>query len=164
MEIWEICGDCMKLKILLQVLSSASGFSIFALSFVVSFLVLLFTSGLVLFPKLELNPFAELWMAPIIGLISLLFSFNMAVFLNNFSFQIMPSKSGAFGAAAGLLTTTCPVCSPVLIGWLGLGSIFGVLSTFNFYIGVLSVGLLGYSLWSSLYSYYCRVKKHGKGD
>jgi len=153
----------MKTKKLLNILLSPKGFSVFALSLLVSTLVLALTSGLILFPYFELNPFADPSIILIIGLISIFFSLNAAVVVHSISnSSFFVSKSGFAGAFAGLLTTTCPVCAPVFFSWLGFGSYFLFLSNFNFYIGILSIMLLIYSLWNILDDNSCKVNINGK--
>jgi hypothetical protein len=55
-----------------------------------------------------------------------------------------------------LITTACPICQPIWLVWLGLGSATAFLSEVSIYLATSSIFLLGFSLYKS--TELCEVK------
>ncbi len=129
----------------------------YALAFAFLLLVLApifaITSDILVPSTLELNPIAEMPKIVLVLGTVVLIALNLTVFFHNYEAKKNASKkTTALGAVAALFTTACPVCQPIWLVWLGLGSASAFLTDISLYVGFLSVSLLLVSLHYSLKS------------
>jgi len=115
--------------------------------FIVLAPVFALTSGLIVPPSFELNAIAELpkigMVAAIVGLLAV----NVAVLRRNMDMNADSGKAvGIFGGVAGMFTSTCAVCQPVWLIWIGFGSASAFLAEISYYIGAVSIVLLAFGL------------------
>ncbi|MEW6721757.1 MAG: hypothetical protein AB1324_00690 [Candidatus Micrarchaeota archaeon] len=116
-------------------------------------------SGAVINPwTLEINLTAEPAGIAVTGAIAALMAGNGAAMLRNMDARAaLGTGSTALGTAAALFTSACPICQPIWLVWLGLGSATAFLAEYGIYIGLLSVAMLALSLRSALRT-SCEVK------
>ena len=128
--------------------------------------VLSVTSNIVVPSVPDINPGAEPLDIVLVGLIAALISLNAAVLIHNLDARAEGGKTGVVGTIAAFFTTACPVCQPIWLVWLGLGSATAFLAEYGRYVSLASIGLLGISLHYSLKSASgtCEVKTNGKND
>ncbi|MEW6036615.1 MAG: hypothetical protein AB1529_08450 [Candidatus Micrarchaeota archaeon] len=121
------------------------------LALLVILLPLLSVSSSTIIPwTLELNPTAEAPKIAIMGAVASLMALNGAVLLHNYEAMKAAGGTTALGTLAALFTSACPVCQPIWLVWLGLGSATAFLADIGLYMGLLSLGLLVFSLHNSL--------------
>ncbi len=102
---------------------------------------------------LSLNPFAEPLRIALVAAIAAAMAVNGAILLRNFEMRMaLGGKAAAAGSAAALFASACPVCQPVWLIWLGLGSATAFLSDISLYIGAFSLLMLLVSIRQSLRS------------
>lgn len=146
-----------------EILREGNARLVFAASIVLFSVILSVTSGFVVLLPIGVNPFFEIERLAIIGVIVVLVSLNAAALAHNYSIQKKAAgKSSIFGAFAAFFTTSCPVCQPVLLVWLGFGGASAALSNYGIYIGLVSILLLLVSLHFSLKCNSCGVGQSGK--
>ena len=154
--------------------------AIFAILFgVTSNIVVIVPSALVFTSILQINPFVELPKIGLSAIIAVLMALNSTVLLHNYrnsygKNQIGNAKTGTgtdtkttfLGGFIAMFATACPVCQPIWLVWLGLGSVSGFLADFGVYFGLLSIGLLivslHYSMKSASGTCEMRNKNNGK--
>ncbi|MBI5228410.1 hypothetical protein HY988_07500 [Candidatus Micrarchaeota archaeon] len=123
--------------------------------------ILAITSDITVLPQFVLNPIADPLKILLMGIISLLIAINGSVIFHNYERAAASSKkTTVLGTVGALFTTTCPVCQPIWLVWLGFGSATAFLVELSNYLAVLSIGLLVISLNYSLKSASgrCEVK------
>lgn len=64
--------------------------------------------------------------------------------------RVNSPKSSIVGSAAGLFASSCPVCQPIWLLWLGLGPASAFLIEYNTIIAVFGIGILFFSLHRAL--------------
>ena len=111
------------------------------------------TSDVIVTSTLTLNPTSEpLQIALMFGIV-LLMALNGAVVFHNYETRKVSNKSTTLvGAVTALFTSTCPICQPVWLVWLGFGSASAFLASISLYLGLLSLAFLLVSLHYSLKS------------
>jgi hypothetical protein len=153
------------LEALTRVFSNKPSLWVFALATAVLGIVLGVTSNIIVPSALDLNPVAEHAGIGVTAVIVLLMGLNTTVLFHNVTMKAAGGGGmavlGSFGA---LFTTACPVCQPIWLVWLGLGSATAFLAEIGLYVGLFSIGLLLVSLHYSLKSATgtCEVKTDGK--
>lgn len=89
-----------------------------------------------------------------------LISLNGTITIHNYDLKKEYSKNSFLGGFIAFFASTCPVCQPIWLIWLGFGSVSAFLSGIGLYIGLLSIILLTISLYYSLKSVSsCPIKK-----
>ena len=119
------------------------------------------TSDIIIPSTLEFNPISDPMKIVLICVIVLLMSINGSVLLHNYEARkSMGKKTTILGTLTALFTTTCPVCQPIWLVWLGFGSASAFLPNISIYVALLSISLLLVSLHYSLKSMssVCEVK------
>jgi hypothetical protein len=154
----------VNLRLLGSILATSRYSLAFGLALIVVTPIISVTSNILVPSTLEINPGAEPLDMLLVGAIAGLIAINSAVLLHNFDMKAGINKGGPAGALVAFFTTACPVCQPVWLVWLGLGSATAFLAEFGRYISIMSIALLGVSLHYSLKSAsgVCEVKIHGK--
>ncbi len=111
------------------------------------------TSNILSPDGLALNPFAEPARVAVVAAIAGAMAVNGAVLMHNYDMRkAAGARTTAIGALAALFTSACPVCQPVWLVWLGLGTATAFLSDIGLYFGLLSLGMLVISIHYSLKS------------
>ncbi len=122
--------------------------------------VLAITSNILAPDGLALNPFAEPARVALMAAIAAAMAVNGAVLLHNHDMRKSAGgRTTAIGALAALFTSACPVCQPVWLVWLGLGTGTAFLSGVGLYAGAFSLAMLLVSIHYSLKSAesFCEV-------
>lgn len=104
-------------------------------------------------PLVSFNPNLTVWnAAPTILLAALsAFGFSIAAFqLGELSAIAPASKTGAIGSLMGTLASACPICQPIWLVWLGMGSMSGFLADWGGYILAASLVILTFSVHQGL--------------
>ena len=154
-----------RLEKLATILKAGKYFAVFLLLLAVLTPILAVTSNILVPPTFELNTIAEPAKIILVAIIALLMAINGAALLYRLdSKNSAPNKAGFTGALAGIFTSTCAVCQPIWLWWLGFGSASAFLADISLYIGTFSIGLLGFSLYQLLSDEACEVKPHGKNN
>ncbi len=124
------------------------------------------TSDIIVPSTLELNPIADPVKIVLMVLIVTLMALNGAVLFHNYEARKNVGKTTVLGTVGALFTTTCPVCQPIWLVWLGFGSASAFLADISIYVALLSLSLLFVSLHYSLKSVYntCEVNLNGKNS
>ena len=110
----------------------------------------------------EINPNVRVPEAALTMLIAVLCSFGvtLAVYQLFEQGKVRSSKAGIWGSLLGAFASTCPVCAPFWLVWLGLGSVSVLLISYSIYIELASVAILIYSIKSGLDSINgCKIRK-----
>ena len=109
------------------------------------------TSDIIIPSTLEFNPISDPMKIVLMSVIVLLMSINGSVLLHNYEARkSMGKKTTILGTLTALFTTTCPVCQPIWLVWLGFGSATAFLAEVSIYLSMLSIGSLLLSLHYSL--------------
>ena len=140
---------------------------LFALLLVVLIPLFAITSDVIVTSTLELNPIADPIKITLMFMIVLLLSLNGTILFHNYEARkSIGKKTTLAGTVAALFTTTCPVCQPIWLVWLGFGSASAFLADISIYIALVSISLLFISLHYSLKSVstICEVNKNGKNN
>jgi len=154
-----------RLEKLASIMRSRKYFLVFIVSFGVLAPILAVTSNILVLPTFEFNPIAEPAKIGLVAVIGLLMSLNIAALLHRVDgHNSALNKTGFAGALVGLFTSTCSVCQPIWLFWLGFGSASAFLADISFYIGTASIMLLGFSLYQLLGDETCGVKVNGKNN
>ncbi|HQT44643.1 MAG TPA: hypothetical protein PLO51_01575 [Candidatus Micrarchaeota archaeon] len=116
-------------------------------------------TDIVVVSPLSINPEINLLQAAIIEFIAILASFGIAIAAFQFvEFRAVPKKSvgsgilgaGAGGSALAAFATSCTICQPIWLVWLGFGSASVFLVNYSIYISFASIMLLLYSINSGM--------------
>ena len=115
-----------------------------------------FLTGIII---MEFDPFSISTITSVYGITSLLFiSILSAVFLTlqvhvfHLKHIRKHGKVGFFAMFISFLTTACPFCKPILLALIGFGGSIGFLVTYGLEITLLSVILLFFSIYLTLYA------------
>ncbi|MBI5046258.1 hypothetical protein HZC07_00815 [Candidatus Micrarchaeota archaeon] len=138
-------------------------------------LPLLLISSAILVPSTaEINPVAEPVGIFLVLVIGLLMAVNWTVLLyvldsNQKTNETKIGKQSGLpvvGSVVAFFGSACPICQPIWLVWLGLGSGTAFLAQYGIYISLLSIGLLIFSLRSSLQSAMgiCQQKNQQKSN
>ena len=152
-------------KALREVLRQARYRTLFIILLVVLALIFAVTSDIIVLSTLELNPIADPTKIALMFMIVILMALNGTVLFHNYEARkSLGKKTTALGTVAALFTTTCPVCQPIWLVWLGFGSVSAFLADVSIYVALLSLSLLFVSLHYSLRSIsnVCEVNSNGK--
>ncbi|AJF59635.1 MAG: hypothetical protein QT03_C0001G0126 [archaeon GW2011_AR10] len=151
---------------LMQILSARRYIVAFLLFSVVISLVLSVTSGFALLYIFNTVQIVEPLNIFVLIVVILLLALNLTVLLKNYETGIKTESSGAVaGAFTGLFLTSCPICQPVWLIWMGLGSSTAFLADISIYFGIASALFLTIGLHYSLKApEKCEVKKDGKNN
>lgn len=115
--------------------------------------VLAITSNILSPDGLALNPFAEPVRIAMVAAIAAAMAVNGAILLHNMEMRkARGGKATMLGAVSAFFTSACPVCQPVWLVWLGLGSVTAFLSDIGPYVGAFSLAMLAVSIHYSLKS------------
>ena len=155
------------LETLQGILSTRKYAALFIVFSALALLVFSITSNILVPSTLSINPIAELPGFVLTVAIAVLSALNVTVLLHNHDILREGSKPGRAtiaGSVAGFFASACPLCQPIWLVWLGLGSATGFLASIGLYVGLLSIGLLLLSLNYSLKSANgtCEVKMNAK--
>ena len=145
----KISQDFEAIKEVLSARNYAAGFLALSAVLVALYVVL---TGMLLVNPVELNPKIEPINAALIILIAILSSLVIVLTVFKLKQNIgleQGEKTGIFGSVLGLFATACPVCQPVWLLWLGLGSTTAFLADYSTPIALAGVLLLVYSLHSA---------------
>ncbi|MBI5223917.1 hypothetical protein HY990_05865 [Candidatus Micrarchaeota archaeon] len=129
--------------------------------------LLAITSDILILSTLTINPLVDPVKILIIGAIVFLMSINGTLMFHNYETRAKSGvKTTALGVIGAFFTTACPICQPIWLVWLGLGSVTAFLADISIYVGIFSVVLL---LISIVYSFksassVCEVKINGKNN
>ncbi len=107
-----------------------------------------FTDIVVVFPgPIGLNPDLNWINVALIFFITLTASLSLVItfFYPGITITQTPKK-GLFGGILGIFATACPICQPIWLVWLGLGSASVVLIDYSTPIALVSLALVLYSL------------------
>ncbi len=127
--------------------------------------LLAITSNIIVLSNLSINPTLELPRLAMVIVIAILMSINIAVAVYNYKQgKKIGKKTTVAGAISALFTTACPICQPVWLFWIGLGSASAFLSEITIYFGIASILILLISLHFSLKGVYgkCEVNIDGE--
>lgn len=98
---------------------------------------------------MEVNPSIEPGRVVLVVLIAFFTSLLLfMLYCNRSMFAAARNKTGVAGVLGGLLTSACPICPPLVASWLGLGGSLYFLADYGFYVGIASLALILYSLYS----------------
>lgn len=136
------------------VFSETNNWLAFTAFTLISGFVLLFLLGAASFPdllegKLIINPFLE----PIGVIYLVVFSalLGLAITLHYYKMKKISSKeiskASLAGFIAGIFTTACPACAPIILSLLGFTTAFAVLPFGGDEIRLLSISLLLFSIY-----------------
>lgn len=135
------------------------------------FALLAFASNIIVWGYWELNPFAEPARVALDGVIAMLFGANIGVLLHKFDLGRNTgggTQMTTLGAFAALMTSSCPVCQPIIMLAFGLGGIGSLFAGLSVFIALISAALLAVSLKKGLEDGTCtletRRRYDGKGD
>ena len=143
-----------------EVLKQARYRTVFVMLLVVLTPIFAVTSDIIVPSTLELNPIADPIKIALMFMIAVLMSLNGTVLFHNYEAKKKAGKkTTVLGTIAALFTTTCPICQPIWLVWLGFGSASAFLADISIYVALLSISLLIVSLYFSLKSSNkCEVK------
>ncbi len=123
------------------------------------------TDILLIIPQVEINPklnYLNLLLIFLIGILtSLVLSFTFYRLKKNWQMN-SGEKTGFIGSLIGVFASVCPICQPIWLVWLGLGSASAFLIDYSTYIALASIALLLVSLHlacQSIYTKTCEIKK-----
>ncbi|MDO8553382.1 MAG: hypothetical protein Q7S22_01130 [Candidatus Micrarchaeota archaeon] len=109
------------------------------------------TSNIIVLSTLSITPTLELSRLIMVIIIAILMSLNITVVMYNYKQgKKTDKKTTLAGTLSALFTTACPICQPVWLFWIGLGSASAFLSEITIYFGLASILLLLVSLHFSL--------------
>jgi len=152
------------LKVLSEIFSNIKYRLAFAAMALVLMPIFAVTSDIIVLSTLEFNPIADPFKIALMIMIVTLIALNGTVLLHNYDARkSLGKKTTLLGSLTALFTTTCPVCQPIWLVWLGFGSASAFLAQISLYVGLLSISLLLVSLHYSLKPIYntCEVKVNG---
>lgn len=136
----------------------------FILISIVIGLIFAVTSNILIVQTMEINQAIEEINIAIVVIIVFLLSANITLIIKRNAVKTH-KKTTTLGFLTGILTTACPICQPIWLFWLGLGSATAFLADVSAYIGIISIALLSFSLYNSMRSTnQCEVKLHGKNN
>ncbi|MBI4044735.1 MAG: hypothetical protein HY392_03425 [Candidatus Diapherotrites archaeon] len=142
----KISQDFRAIKEVLATPAYALGFLALTIILVPLYVIL---TGMLLLNPIEPNPKIEPINAFLIILIAVLSGLVIVVTLFKLKQNIagkQSGKTGAVGSFLGLFATACPVCQPIWLIWLGLGSATAFLADYSTLIALAGTLLLLYSL------------------
>ena len=146
-----------------EVFSAKIYWAILVVAFLLLAIILSITSGFFLPAFMEFNQTAQPLNIAIVIAIAFLLALNLTIFIRNYEAKNQESNKTTFaGALAGLFMTSCPVCQPVWLVWLGFGGATAFLADVSIYFGIASVLFLLVGLHFSLKSVdaNCEVPKN----
>ena len=146
-----------------KVFSEKNYLAIFILSFIILGTILSITSGFFLPAFMEFNQTSQPLNVAIVIAIAFLLALNLTIFIRNYEAKKQESNKTTFvGALAGLFMTSCPICQPIWLVWIGLGGSTAFLADISIYFGIASVLFLLIGLHYSLKSVdaNCEVPKN----
>ena len=152
------------LKALSEIFAQDKYSAAFLIILIIFVSLLTITSGFFVITTMEFNPIADPIKVFLVLTSAFLLALNSVVILHNYDQRKTAAKgTTGLGALAALFTTSCSVCQPFWLLWLGLGSGTAFLTDISIYISLLSILFLLISLHYSLKSNNkCEVKTYGK--
>lgn len=127
-------------------------------------------TNIVVLEPLSLNPNLKLPEVPLIALIALLASVGFTIAAYQFSELHSASRksiggsmlgAGMGGSVLATFASSCAICQPVWLFWLGLGSATAFLADYSIHIELASLAILFYSVHSGLNAITrgCKIQK-----
>src|SRR3989338_26431 len=136
-----------------EVFSGKIYWAILVVAFLLLAIILSITSGFFLPAFMEFNQTAQPLNIAIVIAIAFLLALNLTIFIRNYEAKNNESNKITFaGGLAGLFMTSCPICQPVWLVWIGLGGSTAFLADISIYFGIASVLFLLVGLHYSLKS------------
>ena len=148
-----------------EVFSGKIYWAILVVAFLLIAIILSITSGFFLPAFMEFNQTAQPLNITIVIAIAFLLALNLTIFIRNYEAKNNESNKITFaGGLAGLFMTSCPICQPVWLVWIGLGGSTAFLADISIYFGIASVLFLLVGLHYSLKSVdaTCEVPRTNK--
>ena len=138
----------------------------YALTFLLLLVVLGFifgaVTGIILLSPLDLNQIADPYRVATTAATAVLTAATLTVSLRNH--QMKTAASGAesmtvLGVFMSIFVGSCPLCQPIWLFWVGLGTVSGVLGAIGLIFGLASIAFLVLALKTSIEAGMCEMKR-----